>query len=90
MFGTGQKFKLFLKVETGANAKAKTELLLLGFVPYRCLHCGIFSLLASLSFEFVFPLKFYLSNNALVLLSLEFSFSSKFIILCAMAGKLSP
>ncbi len=27
---------------------------LLGFVPNRCLHCGIFSLFASLSFELVF------------------------------------
>jgi hypothetical protein len=61
---------------------------LLGFVPYRCMHCGIFSLFASLSFQLDFLRSFIFPIMLRVLLSLEFSFSTKFIILCATAGKL--
>ncbi len=69
---------------------------MVGFVPRRCLHYGIFCLFASsntLSLEFVFEFVFLRSFIFLIMresfLSLEFSLSSKFIILCATAGKLT-
>ena len=69
--------------------KRELSCCLLIFVPYMCMHCGIFSLVASLLFQLAFLRSFIFPIMLRVHLSLEFSFSTKFIVLCATAGKLS-
>ena len=50
------EFHIIIKNMQGQMPERVLSCCLLGFVPYRCMHCGIFSLFASLSFQLVFLL----------------------------------